>query len=873
LLTSLVVAHLLLAAAPQPLVGPGGLLPHGISPHPRLAEPLRRTLNLRLLGGRDAKPARLDTVVSVDVRFARPLSDDEMVGVEARGARFVRLGGKVAHVGAVYGVRVSMDRLGSLLDHPLVRSVFSLPPTVRPEAPGNPFGASHAWTRLERLWPHRGADGQRTTGSGTVICDIDSAADLFHPLFFRADGGLYAWLDVDSDGVFTPGEDAVDLDGDGVAVSSELLLRLGGAVVDPWGGDPVDVPGFQAARHWLYADTNGNQARDFGPARGFTEQDPAYGEPLFVVDDVDEDGVLEVGDKLLRLRSSRFKAILRPATGLVYQRGTNLVDVPLNTDPGHGTGVAGILVGGVPGLRWLYGLASDADLILVVHDAAEGETGLDPTQYMASMTSTLSWAEDQGARVVLHEYGTAIGEFADGSSDWEQVLDALSTRGIVQATAAHNFAGNRGRARLTLQPAEQRTLRFRVDDLSSWGYTLYVLMGTVRWRGAEADLAASLELPDGTVLDATQEVFQDHRVMFGARSVSSRGTGMVSFQHFLYQHPDYLPLAGGRYSLTLRNDALVPREVFLYLSDETMYAMAVTLEMESDDRSSMAWPSTADSAIAVAAFHVNQAEGSGRLGDLASYSGRGPRIDLAKTISVGAPADHYTAQPGSRDSGWGNLQVFGGTSGALPHVAASLALLLQQEPTLTPAQLKSRVEQSAASDTQTGAVPNDAWGGGRLAVDRLLLGADLPARNAPRLRVDLPETIYVPLGGSAPITLDVSRTLDDVDPLSALTFRWDADYDGTPDGEATGQAGAVTLTLGSPRQVVVEVENTRGFTSRTRVVLVGVEEPPDAGVPDASSASSDPKGPAGCPSCPQGGAAWGVVVLLGLVLRGRRLAR
>ncbi|MBK9260527.1 MAG: hypothetical protein IPM54_11950 [Polyangiaceae bacterium] len=44
---------------------------------------------------------------------------------------------------------------------------------------------------------------------------------------------------------------------------------------------------------WLYADRNGSGAREFGPSAGFTEADPTFGEPLYVPDDVNRNGVLD----------------------------------------------------------------------------------------------------------------------------------------------------------------------------------------------------------------------------------------------------------------------------------------------------------------------------------------------------------------------------------------------------------------------------------------------------------------------------------------------------------------------------------------------------------------------------------------------------
>jgi hypothetical protein len=234
----------------------------------------------------------------------------------------------------------------------------------------------------------------------------------------------------------------------------------------------------------------------------------------------------------------------------------------------------------------------------------------------------------------------------------------------------------------------------------------------------------------------------------------------------------------------------------------------------------MAHPSTADSAVVVAAFRVNTLDHGEAEGDLAYYSGRGPRIDGARTIAVTAPADQYSASPVA-----GQYQVFDGTSGALPQVAGALALLLQKEPGLTPAQAKARLASGSRADVATGTVPNHQWGAGRLDVQQLLYGAHLGSNLAPNLVVSAP--VSVDIHTSA--TLDAAATTDDHDALSSLILRWDVDYDGTWD--STGASAVLPVDNLGPRWVLVEAEDTAGFVSRRLLSVVGV-------TPGSSSSSS-----------------------------------
>ena len=791
------------------------------------------------------------------VEMGRALTKVEVQGLEDHGVRLDRTPvGAVAHVDRFYSALLTPHQLLVLLQQPQLRRVSLPPPATRPLPPDNSYGATHAWTRAAALWPQRNATGIRHQGTGVVIADMDGATDVFHPMFFRADAGLYGWIDVNDNGMFDPGTDAVDLDGNAMVDAGEVLAVLGGGFTDVY-GQLTPTPGFVPAVHFLYADSNGNSQRDYGAAAGFTEATPAYGEPIFVADDLDGNAVLDVGEKLLRLGTSKFRGVFRPSTNQVYIRGTNLIEVPINTDPSHGSGTTGILAGGIFNRSAVQGLAPDAELIHIVNDSAAGETEYGSTEYQANMMSGLDWARSQGMRVLLHEYGTAIGHFADGSSSTEALIDTLSAQGVVQATAAHNFAGTFSRTVVRLMPNASADLPVTAQFDARFGTTFRALYGTLRWRGSVTAVSVSVQTPGMVQLDAQSENFTGRDVVFGSREVSPRGTGMV---HFVYGRLNaaqtaYDTVPNGTYTLTIQNNTAAPVDVHAYLTDESAYGIFTEVQAQPDDTSSMAWPSTADSAIAVAAYQVNTLARVDHVGAHAPYSGVGPRLDGLTTITVSAPADHFGALADSQALGAGHYQVFDGTSGALPQVGAAVALLLQAEPTLTPEQVRERLGQSAWSDQDTGVVPNHVWGAGRLDVHALVTGQPAAENLAPVLLATA--GACEASNGVNTVRVDASATTDDHDSVGQLRFVYDADYDGIADQEGTEPAFVWTAPAPGRYAWKVGVEDTQGAVSEARV-WVTVEEPcaspagSSSGGTSSGSAGDAP--PAGCGGCSQPGA-------------------
>ncbi|MBU6324321.1 MAG: S8 family peptidase, partial [Bacteroidetes bacterium] len=132
----------------------------------------------------------------------------------------------------------------------------------------------------------------------------------------------------------------------------------------------------------------------------------------------------------------------------------------------------------------------------------------------------------------------------------------------------------------------------------------------------------------------------------------------------------------------------------------------------------------------------------------ATFTSRGPRVDGFMKPNVSAPGSeicaplHNRQLPGwlfdrvlCRDSikgAWNYYGVLQGTSMASPHVAGIAALMLEADPSLSPANLRKLLEQSARQDEFTGKVPNGIFGYGKVdALGALMAVKTLSDGNKP----------------------------------------------------------------------------------------------------------------------------------------------
>jgi MYXO-CTERM domain-containing protein len=383
-------------------------------------------------------------------------------------------------------------------------------------------------------------------------------------------------------------------------------------------------------------------------------------------------------------------------------------------------------------------------------------------------------------------------------------------------------------------------------------------------------LAFSLKLPGGKVLAIPEDLpmgqdVGDGQYVYAQKLVTPRGTTEQHFQ--VYVPKGVLP--DGAYELTVTADAGADLETDLFVADyQTSWAYGATFTQDTPDRTICA-PSTADSAISVAAYVLHDDPffyPFGKTGELAGYSGRGPRLDGVPGIEIAAPDNPMSLAP-PKDNGSSSaiLTPFGGTSGAGPHVAAGVALLRQLFPKETGPELRQRLIGGARNDAFATKDKQTTFGAGKLDV---AASAGLTVADGPAPVVDLRAI------RSAAATVRLDPLVMDDEPEATLRARWDLDYDGTWDTgwEPLGPRD-VPVSADSIVAAKVEVLDGQGNVSGDTVLLTVATTP--IGNPDGGTGASPDGGSCGCSVPARGPEApvsiLAVGALAGLLARRRRV--
>jgi len=527
-------------------------------------------------------------------------------------------------------------------------------------------------TRTNYAYYIMDATDNNITGKGVRVGIIDTGIDWRHPFFYYNDGLNYTIIN----------NTHVELDG---ALYKYYVLDVVSVTPAAQGapsGDFVQlIPDgiFNLGYEYLYVDIDGDTQPDVDPDNPNIIE---YG----ILRDLDKNGFPSPGDIIKGLRTPKIAKILdeRTTPYKVYVSGINMSQYdPVDlSGQGHGAHVAGIILGGHTTMK-LHGIAPDAEIYVVANG---GYFTYENVIY------GMQWLAEQNVSVINMSFGGTKG-YLDGTDPWDIAIDDLFRRGIVSVVSAGNLVG-RNHHIMTEIPA------YSTVDLTFNTHYLNIFIN-ILWREPWADLEFTLISPYGQKYDLGTfsnplSVTEEGIDVSTESSMSPRYTSQ-----FLISIYDLTPLDGAIWTLRVRNPSDRRQKIHGYL----MWSVYNTWNPPYiSDSFTINSPATADSAMCVGALT--------KMGYLASYSSLGPRIDGVNKPDICAPGG-YSAYgydnpyilsvngevsiPGQPPYTHGHSEYayMCGTSMAAPHITGFIALLLQQNPLLSPIEIKEMLHLSA----------------------------------------------------------------------------------------------------------------------------------------------------------------------------------
>jgi subtilisin family serine protease len=537
---------------------------------------------------------------------------------------------------------------------------------------------------------------------------------------------------------------------------------------------------------------------------------------------------------------------------------------------GHGTHVAGSAAGdgsatanSQPAYQFM-GMAPKADLVVVATDFSTAHV-LDGVNYVFQKAAAL------GKNAVVNlSLGNNYGAH-DGTETFDTSLNSLTGPGKIVVVAAGNAEGQSLHARQLVPPAggpQTITLNVPAFTANAGANNDFVVLDC--YYPASANMTVSITSPGpspvtvgpvtlgnyGSNVSAAGTIYLEN-----GSTPSPGGDKNVFVQ--LYDSNASSPPRAGVWTITLTPVSTTASTAWDgWIAQEQLGAagVAATFTSDVDETDLVGSPGSAAQAITVGAFisKVNWPASDGfshsyvgltNVGAIASFSSCGPLRNGAMKPDIAAPGTAIVSSKSSFMSPTpstalvnpdGRHLTMAGTSMATPHVTGACALLLAATPNQTPAQLKTALSTGAVTDGNTGAVPNGAWGNGKLHLN----GVDAQAPTAAVSSPNGGETWAA--GSSHTITWSASDNVG----VTSVALDYSLDDGASWTSVATGLANSGSYGWTLPQAVSTH--------ARVRATAYDAANNAGADVSDAAFVLADQTAPTVTLTAPNGGETWGI---------------
>ncbi|MDO5297220.1 MAG: S8 family serine peptidase [bacterium] len=388
---------------------------------------------------------------------------------------------------------------------------------------------------------------------------------------------------------------------------------------------------------------------------------------------------------------------------------------------GHGTHVSGTIGGRdakypgmAPEVQYIaVALPNDTARLEDLWTGAGSGASLDALEYM------LSRAKEMDMPLVVNmSLGSNMGPH-DGSTLFEQAIQAdIDERNLIICISAGNDHDSNKSAEVTIPAGGSETVKIDMYPYSEYeDDSLYSAVDI--WSIGNPKLDMKLELDGSERTIAYEESIEEYEEFSNIQLACTKelASSLNGDDRFLLNFHGPYGLVSKKISVTFTNNSSEDAVVNLYLQRNT--------DSEFIDHiggCTVGLPGTTPGAITVGAYASRKAGNyQETVGEISSFSGRGPvrRADLYKGLNefkpdIVAPGAMLYSMRSTGSAGSGKYVANGGTSMAAPVVTGTVALILQNMPDATPAQIKEILFDKTGSDGFTGSLPNDTYGHGKV---------------------------------------------------------------------------------------------------------------------------------------------------------------
>lgn len=424
------------------------------------------------------------------------------------------------------------------------------------------------------------------------------------------------------------------------------------------------------------------------------------------------------------------------STGVEYTRtqiedeldGTPVGFVRENDTNGHGTHVSGTAAGNGSAFtdKRHKGFSSDADIVFV-----KGGNGSFPTtNTINALTYFKNVATALNKPIVVNMSIGGQGTAHDGTSSHEVAVNNFTASGpgrVVVISAGNDYGANLHR-KVDIAAGAAQTYNFTVASNTSATSVFSFIM----YANDNTAVTAKLTTPDGQQYTQNISTTTAHTILGGGLTATMYNywgnDNNKRYVQLIVTRTSGTTNVQGNYTLEITNNGAQQITTHGWLYSQ---GVATTLQ-NGDNEYIVGSPGNASNAITVASYMGRASWYSGTSGyytltpqeSISSFSGQGPRTDGFQKPDIAASGQNVISSrsgdsaPGATDiiAGTNYYVKNQGTSMSSPGVAGAVGLLLQANPALTAAQVKSRLTSNARMDGATGTVPNMRWGYGKLDI-------------------------------------------------------------------------------------------------------------------------------------------------------------